>query len=107
MKTGVDSGGMNVMQVTAGVAAFDGYRGRTQVLNLTGDTTISGASNFQTGEVFLLMILQDGVGGWDITWPANFKGVPGVNMAALGKTEMKWASDEQGDFYPFDNAVWS
>jgi hypothetical protein len=107
MTSGVDKGGINVMPVTGGVAAFDGARGRSQILNLTANTTISGAQNMQTGELFTVAFLQDQTGGWTLTWPANFKAPPTLNLDPLGKTEMFWAADELGNYYPFGSAFWS
>lgn len=102
-----DRGGINLCETALGVATFDGFRGRTQDLSLTQDTAIGGAMNFTTGQVIMVIIRQDGFGGWVLTWPANFKGVPGINLAAFGVTTMLWAQDELGNFYPMGAAVWS
>jgi hypothetical protein len=103
----VDQGGINVLQVAAAATVLDGNLGRTQLLALTENVTISGANNFVTGEVFTLIVKQDATGNWTLTWPADFKGALAINLAAFGVTTFNWASDELGNYYPLGPAVWS
>jgi hypothetical protein len=102
----INGGGLVIVPIVAGVAEFDGTHGTSQSLTLTEDVT-STAANFTAGAAILTLVKQDATGGWDMTWPANFKNVPAINPAPLGATTQEWMKDEAGNYYPFGAAVWS
>lgn len=99
-------GGLYIVPIVAGVAEFNGATGTSQSLTLTQNVT-STAQNFPAGPTIMTLIKQDATGGWNMTWPANFINVPGINPAPNGATAQVWMKDEAGNYYPFGGATWS
>lgn len=104
---GIDFGGQVQIDTSGGGAVIDGLRGRTQNLMLGQNVALSGANNFLTGELITVVLVQDIIGGWAMTWANQFQAPPGINMAPNGKTTMIWAADEFGNYYQFGSALWT
>lgn len=63
--------------------------GSYQKITLTANCTLT-FSNVAAGDVLNLRVVQDGTGGYDITWPATTKAKNGSVIIANGASEETW-----------------
>ncbi len=84
---------------TAGVATIDLSAPAGFVVSLDENVTTLNFSNIPSGKyvVFAVTFLQDGTGGWEITWPASVQGTPAQPNATAGSvTIMSFATWDGG-----------
>jgi len=71
-----------------GATSFDFYQGNKIQGTLTGDITATIEDGQYIGQVVKLILVQDGVGGHGVTWPANFKKAGGTLLISQGASEV-------------------
>lgn len=65
-------GGAAVTASVTGTATVDWTRGTLQQITLTGDVTLTFAG-LGDGQRVTLLVVQDGTGGWTVTWPSDVR----------------------------------
>jgi hypothetical protein len=59
---------------------------------LTGNTTVA-ITNPTQGQTIVLILVQDGTGGWVVTWPSYVKGAPDMSTTAGTSTVIELTYD--------------
>jgi hypothetical protein len=89
-----------VVALVANVATFNGALGDGFELTLTANCTGSTIINAQAGHFYTFCIIQNGVGGWTLAWPANVKNASAPNKAANSISVQTFYCALNGNLYP-------
>lgn len=91
-------GGTSTAGAVGGVGGSGSAAGSTLTVNtytLTGPETINDAVGSE-GSMLWLVITQDGTGGREVTWGANFDGSPDIRMNASEVTRLLFVAEGDG-----------
>lgn len=67
-----------VLAIAASAVDWDTALGAMGILTLTEDVAVNAPTNLRAGESYSMKLIQDGTGGWAVTWNAVFKWPNGV-----------------------------
>jgi hypothetical protein len=98
---------INQLQSAANAAAFD-FDGSTYLsfkATLNQNATIQ-VANPQPGNLYTVIIVQDGVGGHTVGWNAQFINSTAINLAPNGMTVQTFICDDAGNLDSISGATW-
>lgn len=85
---------------------FDASRAPTFVMTLTANVTSSTLSKARDGQPFVVILKQNGTGGWTFAWPSNVKGAMVISGGANTVSAQEFRFDKQsGNAYAISPGV--